>query len=158
MVKVRPGSRKGLTKLHRAVQKAHRRKARNVPTVPNPTLRAVWDLSQSPAHNLAKAGLQPKVNHIRRMRTEAMRTIEIPVVKIPTENPDVLTSLEKEASRPEEVKRVVRPGEEMALKRLERKYGDDYQCMARDLKLNYLQWTAPQLQKRIERMNNILAE
>lgn len=63
-----------------------------------------------------------------------------------------LRKLVARAERGERKKLVIRPGERRSLNGLIGKYGDDYDGMARDLKLNYLQWTSGQLRKRVERM------
>lgn len=45
--------------------------------------------------------------------------------------------------------------EDAALGRMIAKHGDDYEKMARDISLNYLQWTATKLRKKCERRNKI---
>lgn len=164
MVKQRAGSRKGMTKLGTASKKAARRQATkqangltNRRAIVHPVMRDTWDRRRSPANNLASVGLTPSVNKVRKSRVTVGRTIEVAPLSKPVLHTDVLEKLTDEASVPERApNRVVHPGERLALEKMVKRYGDDWERMARDLKLNYLQWTPRQLQRKVERMNTIL--
>lgn len=164
MVKQRPGSRKGKTKLGAASKKAARRQAAKQAnglasrrTIVHPVMRDAWDRRRSPANNLSSVGLSPSVNSIRKSRATTGRTIEVAPLPRVVQHPDVLEKLSDEANLPERPpNRVVHPGERLALKKMVERYGDDWERMARDLKLNYLQWTPRQLQRKVERMEAIL--
>lgn len=150
MVKQRPGTKKGLTKLHTGTRKAHRRKAQNRTYVPSKHLRDTWDKRKSPAQNLSAAGLQARVNAMSKLKKKDKQVLVVPLKK------DVLQMMEADAARGERAKRVVRPGERRALEAMVKKHGKDYVKMSRDLKMNYLQWTPTQLERKIERMQEIL--
>lgn len=166
MVKRRPGSRQGMTKLGTGSKKAARRQAikqanglANRKPIVHPVMRDVWDRRRSPANNLASVGLRPAVNTIRKSRATVGRTIEVAPLPKPVEHGDVLDKLQEEASIPERPpNRVIHPGERLALEKMVKRYGDDWERMSRDLKLNYLQWTPRQLQRKVDRMRAILGE
>eukprot|EP00177_Eucheuma_denticulatum_P004524 GFKZ01008226.1.p1 GENE.GFKZ01008226.1~~GFKZ01008226.1.p1 ORF type:complete len:170 (-),score=25.70 GFKZ01008226.1:1392-1901(-) len=165
MVKRRPGSRKGLTKLTPSSRKsARRRSVRSAKgltsnaAIVHPLMKSTWDRRKSPAVNLSRLGLASRVNQIRNFRQKAGP--EVPVVSLDAMEPEldgVLKQLEAEAARPEkEPKRVVQPGERLALEGLVAKWGSDWEAMSRDLKLNYLQWTPNQLRRKVQNMQRIL--
>jgi hypothetical protein len=136
--------------------------------VPKGVLRDAWDEGLTSAQNLGRVGLTAAVNSITpvvapsRRRNEArLRQFEASSAKAspPPAAPrqDVLDVLEREAARPEKVaKKVVRPGEERALREMIAAHGDDYEAMARDIKRNYLQWTPSHLRRKCERRRRVL--
>lgn len=164
MVKQRPGSRKGMTKLGTASKKAARRQAAkqanglaNRRAIIHPAMRSTWDRRKGPASNLASVGLTGSVNKIAKSRDKVARAIEIAPLPATTQHKHVLQKLQNEANIPERKPHlVVHPGERHALETMVKRYGDDWERMARDIKLNYLQWTPRQLERKVERMNAIL--
>lgn len=166
MVKKRPGSRKGLTKLGTASKKAARRQAARQKNglaskraIVHKGMRESWDRRQSPANNMARVGLVSSVNSVQKSRDMAGRAIEFAQIPTPVQCSEVLKTLEEQASIPERPpKQIVRPGERIALQKLTAKYGKDWRKMSRDLRLNYLQWSPEQLERKIGRMHNILAQ
>lgn len=155
-----------MTKLGTASKKAARRQAAkqanglaNRRTIVHPAMRGAWDHRKSPASNLASVGLTGSVNKIAKSRDKIGRTIEIAPIPTSVPHNHVLQKLQDEANKPErEPNNVVHPGERLALEKMVKRYGDDWEKMARDIKLNYLQWTPRQLQRKVERMNAILEE
>lgn len=134
--------------------------------VPQGAIRDAWDTRQTSVQNLARIGLAPSVNAItpvvapsaRRNAAAARALAAARAAPAPVaERQDVADQLLREAARPESVApRVVRPGEEKALRGMVDVYGEDYVAMARDIKRNYLQWTPAQLRKKCERRREIL--
>lgn len=57
-------------------------------------------------------------------------------------------ALEEHAANAAKTERVLAPGEIDFVKKCIEKYGDNYSKMARDLKLNYLQLTPRQIEKK----------
>lgn len=168
MVKRRPASRKGLTKLTPSSRKAARRRrhpSRLPPPeeTPHPALRLAWRPRKSARENLSSFGLQHSVNNLSKSRFSVSRTLSAPPPPPPPPSDargHVLDALVAAAAVPERRGKsvhVVRPGETVALRRLVHKYGDDYHRMANDLKLNYLQLTEHKLKNKIARMNRLLA-
>lgn len=171
-MKQRPGSRRGQNKLTTSSKKsARRRAARQVKGLANrnaivhPAMRSSWDGRRSPANNLSRIGLCGRVNSgVEKRSCSGKGNVEVVAVgKVKgegeVEGRAVLRRLEKEAGREErEVCRVVHPGERLALGKMIRKWGEDWEGMARDLKLNYLQWNAGQLRRKVERMRKVLGE
>lgn len=179
MVKVRPGSRKGKTKLVGSVYKAARKKAaQNGKSfnwgryVVQDAMRSAWDDKRSAAGNLSRVGLRSNVNTVdkwsaiptirktnlsRRRKGRGLKN-EMGVNVNDSKGLQVREQLEQYAALGErEAKQVVRPGEKVALQRLVAKHGSNWTAMSRDIKLNYLQWTPTQLRNKIERMHSILA-
>lgn len=65
---------------------------------------------------------------------------------------ETIRELEKEANKPVmKYKRKQPEGERVFVEELVRKYGDDYEKMARDMKINYMQRSAGDLKKRIKK-------
>lgn len=171
MVKERPGSRRGQTKLTTSSKRSARRRAArqakglaNRDTIVHPAMRASWDSRRSPANNLSRIGLRGHVNG-RVGKRDGNGKGDVGVVRLGKvgegegKGRDVLKWLEEEAERGErEVRRVVHPGERAALGRMVRKWGEDWEGMAKDLKLNYLQWSAGQLRRKVQRMRKVLGE
>lgn len=160
MGKPRPGSRRGMTKLHKSAKRVARKKAAQLRSirplsskVAHETIRSTWNSRLTPGNNLKKIGLQATVNHIAKIR--GGRKISIPVQAIPKDAEAEIRELEKEASREERRNLVVHPGERRALEGMIKRHGEDWIAMSRDIKLNYLQWTANQLRKKVERMRAI---
>eukprot|EP00178_Gracilaria_changii_P017317 TRINITY_DN494_c0_g1_i1.p3 TRINITY_DN494_c0_g1~~TRINITY_DN494_c0_g1_i1.p3 ORF type:complete len:167 (-),score=36.06 TRINITY_DN494_c0_g1_i1:1684-2184(-) len=160
MGKARPGSRKGMTKLYKSAKRAAKKRAaqqRSIrprdSAVAHHTIRSAWDSRLTPEKNLARIGLQASVNHIK--KTAAERQICIPVQSVANPSDSVVMELENEASREERRNIVVHPGERRALEAMLARHGENWQAMARDIKLNYLQWTPNQLRKKVERMRLI---
>jgi hypothetical protein len=162
MVKVRPGSRKGQTKLTKGGRKVARRigKVRSKSLVPPGPLKAAWDQKLTGNQNLERVGLTATVNDIHSSKRRQWRGGDHAVEtarKLAPERIDVLKKLEYEAALPERTPNVVvRPGEEHALRGMVTAHGDDYIAMSRDIKLNYLQWTPAQLRRKCERRARIL--
>lgn len=164
MVKVRPGSRKGRTKIGTGAKKAARREAvrqkhgvASRRAIVHHAMRDSWDNRYSPAKNLAGVGLRSSVNNLGHLSAGGGSLVK--VAPIPTSFGDchVLKKLEEEARLPESSRnQVIHSGERLALHKLTCKYGDDWERMSRDLKLNYLQWTPRQLEKKVLRMRRIL--
>lgn len=121
-------------------------------------MRRTWDKRKSPAVNVSRLGLMSRVNHIQRGGGKAAHPVPVvPLDSMDSESKQVLTELEEEAARPEkEQKKVVQPGERLALERLLAKWGDDWEAMSRDLKLNYFQYTPSQLRRKVDRMRRVL--
>lgn len=142
MVKVRKGSQKGQTKLNRGGKKRARRVAQksssNRPSkaVGEKIVRASWDTRKTRMQNYEQLGLLTEVND------------KLKPANAPTE---VVGRLENMAAAGEEpaLPRVVR-GEFTLVDKLTGKHGHDYAAMARDIKINYLQWTPRQLQRKVE--------
>ncbi|PXF47072.1 Nucleolar protein 16 [Gracilariopsis chorda] len=160
MGKPRPGSRKGMTKLYKSAKRTARKKAAQQRSirprsskVVHETVRSTWDSRLTPGNNLKKIGLQASVNHMA--KTRGGRKVSIPIQAIPKDAEAVIEDLEKEASRKERRNLVVHPGERRALEAMIKRHGDNWTAMCRDIKLNYLQWTATQLQRKVERMRAI---
>lgn len=64
----------------------------------------------------------------------------------------VVAELEREAARPEKkYKRRQPEGEKAFVAELVEKYGDDYEAMARDMKINYMQRSAGDLKRRVKK-------
>jgi nucleolar protein 16 len=62
----------------------------------------------------------------------------------------VVAELEREAARPEKkYKRRMPEGEKAFVQELVEKYGDDYEAMQRDVKINYMQRSAGDLKRRV---------
>lgn len=171
MVKNRPGSRKGRTKMTTSgyrVAKARAgrlgKRAHQMQHVIHPALRKVWDRNLTPAENLSRVGLCSSVNTVEKKEDSAVRVVALKNIKLDEGrvkdtdvNMGVIKELEQEAALGERgTKQVVRPGEQVALQRMAKKYGSDWVKMSRDTKLNYLQWTPVQLEKRVTRMQRIL--
>lgn len=172
MVKNRPGSRKGMTKMTTSgyrVAKARAgrlgKRAHQMQHVVHPALRKVWDRNLTPAENLSRVGLCSSVNTVEKKDDSAIRVVALKNVikldegRVKDSNVDmeVVKELEQEAALGERgTKQVVRPGEQVALERMVKKHGSDWVKMSRDTKLNYLQWTPAQLEKRVTRMQRIL--
>lgn len=163
MVKVRPGSRKGQTKLNNGAKKAARRNASKAKgnvhskSVIHPVMRSTWNKKQSHVENLSRVGLQASVNHVKKSRVTMGRKIEVGVERVSVQCPETLAELIKEASIPEaKPKQIVHPGEKRALTAMVEKHGDNWLAMSRDIKLNYLQWTPNQLERKVTRMQEIL--
>ncbi|CAN8074557.1 unnamed protein product [Agarophyton chilense] len=160
MGKPRPGSRRGMTKLYKSAKRSAKKKAAQqrsirprASIVPHDTIRSAWDSRLTPEKNMFKIGLQASVNHIK--KTVSERKVSIPIKSISKGSEAVVMELEKEAAREERKNNVVRPGERRALEAMIRRHGKNWEAMARDIKLNYLQWTPNQLQKKVERMRSI---
>lgn len=163
MGKPRPGSRKGQTKLTKSSRRSARRRATrqakglvNRDAIVHPAMRKSWDGRLSPANNLTRIGLVGRVNDRAGKRGGGGKGT---VVEGKEEREEILRMLEEEAGRGErETRKILHAGERLALERMVEKWGENWESMARDLKLNYLQWTAGQLRKKVERMRNILGE
>lgn len=162
MVKQRPGSRRGRTKFTGGAKKAARKVAGKTKgrmyqrDIVHPVLRSTWDKKLSASQNLERAGLQSSVNRMRKTKRRG-RVIDVRVERMDVVGSQTLTQLETQASRPEaKAKQVVNPGEKLALTAMFEKHGDNWEAMARDIKLNYLQWNANQLQRKMQRMHRLL--
>ena len=69
---------------------------------------------------------------------------------VKTANTAVVAELEREAARPEnKYKRRMPEGEKAFVAELVEKYGDDYEAMQRDVKINYMQRSAGDLKRRV---------
>lgn len=171
MVKKRAGSRRGQTKLTGGAKKAARRAAGRTARgahvgeklVLHAALRESWDERRTLRGNLARAGLRGVVNDMAevrgvggaRGRGAGKKKGEGAVVV-----PETLRRMEAEAAvgeREAHGKVYVQPGVKRSLAGMVAKHGDDWEAMARDIKLNYLQWTPRQLQNKVEKMNAALA-
>lgn len=155
----------------KSAKKALRRQGKLRKTVvPKGVIRDAWDEKLTTVQNIERIGLAAAVNAItpnnaqrRRRSIVGVRTCKNdastpPCAKEQIERLDVREKLVYEASRPEkEMKQVVRPGEERALREMVSAYGDDYERMALDIKRNYLQFTPAQLRRKCERRSRILA-
>lgn len=162
MVKVRKGSRKGQTKWTKSAKKSARKAGIiRKSLVPKGPLREAWDMKLSGTENMKRVGLASTINTLekrRRLPTDSATEVQPATASESTEKPDVLRQLELEAARPEAKPRLhVRPGEERALQDMIRAHGQDYEAMARDIKRNYLQWTANQLRRKCERRARAIA-
>lgn len=168
MVKQKVGSRRGRTKINKAAYKSAKRRAARqgrstAPSniVPHDAMRHIWDVNRKPMENLSRVGLVARVNQLDKDETSSVRVVRIAdVIKDCHDDrgEQVLKQLKVQATLPERTQpKVVHPGEKVALMKLVRKYGQDWDRMAKDIKLNYLQWTPAQLKKRIERMHDILS-
>lgn len=186
MVKVRPGTRKGQMKITTSRMRAARahagrygKRAHQRQHVAHPAIREAWDRRLTPTENLARVGLCASVNvvdkkpesdvrvvklsdveqaEVRKQRASKYETADVEMQSEAARPGLVLKKLEEDASvREAGTKQVVRPGERVALQRLVDKYGSDWTKMARDTKLNYLQWTPNQLEKRVTRMKRIIS-
>lgn len=149
-----------MTKLGKSARRSARKKAAQqkssrprANSVLHATVRSTWDSRLTPEGNMSKIGLQASVNHIKKVRGK--KEITIPVQKIPENAEPVLMELEKEASREEARNAVVHAGERRSLNAMIERYGSNWIAMSRDLKLNFLQWTPNQLERKVERMRLI---
>lgn len=175
MVKRKPGSRKGKTKLTSAAYKAARKRAAQQGSsiqhrryVLHEAMREAWDNERTASSNLSRLGLCPNINVVKKSAQSTKRAVVLEynngqgVWSMPVQDSEARkarTHIEQLASLPEQgTKQVLRPGENLALQRLVNKYGNNWVAMSRDIKLNYLQWTPNQLEKKIKRMQNILQE
>ncbi|KAI0561057.1 Ribosome biogenesis protein Nop16 [Gracilaria domingensis] len=152
-----------MTKLYASAKRAAKKKAAQqrstrprASSVPHETIRSAWDSQLTPEKNLAKIGLRVSVNDLK--KTVAKRKACIPIQSIASNSESVVEKLEKEAAREERRNLIVHPGEKRALEAMLRRHGEDWEAMARDIKLNYLQWTPNQLRRKVERMRLIDAE
>lgn len=171
MVKSRPGSRKGQTRWNPSAYKAAKKRAGQLgkstaqkKAILHDAMRDTWDEGETPSTNLKRLGLLSSINKVSKSAITTKRTVSL------TNDGDqrmddndgaykkVRKELERHAGMKEQgTKQVVRPGEQLALQRLVRRYGDNWSKMSRDITMNYLQWTPDQLRKKIERMNSLLA-
>lgn len=172
-MKRRPGSRKGQTRFVPSAYKAAKKRSGQIgkstarkQRVLHDAMRGVWDEKETPATNLQRLGLVSEINKVNKSAVTTERVVQL--TNSGTEDThmsnaeradceSVRTQLENHAGMPERgTKQIVRPGERVALEKLVAKYGKNWNKMAKDLKLNYLQWTPAQLRKKVERMQSLL--
>ena len=121
----------------------------------DPIVRKGWNRNKTHVENLRSIGLCPEVNNISNLRTHDAKSTDVQLHAVPKSG--VLEELEEKAAIPEaKAKANIAPGERKALSALYEKHRDDWEAMARDIKLNYLQWTPNQLQRKVERMKAVL--
>lgn len=165
MVKSRPASRRDRTKLtssaKRAARKQGLRSRKGIASKDmnlHPMMRNEWDSHATPVANFRRIGLQSSVNSITKSRTITHRVVALPLTK-EMKKGKTLQSLESEANRTEKERhQKMFQGETLAMQRMVDKHGDDWDAMARDTKLNYLQCTPRQLQKKWDRMQKVTKE
>ena len=130
-------------------------------SVPNGVLREAWNTRRTGSQNLISMGLAASVNTLghglraQADRHNSHRGVNARSGFVSTSGPsqlDVVRALEVEASRTPNAPRVhVRSGEERAMAAMVGVHGLDFEAMARDIKLNYLQWTTAELRRKYKR-------
>lgn len=164
MVKQRRGSRKGRTKLSASGKRIAKRRAGRLDKhahhkqhVIHPSIRSAWDTTKSAADNLRSIGLAASVNSVEKHADSVVRVMPLPEGL--GKGSKARDAMERHAGLGERgVKQVLRPGERVALKGMYEKYGTEWVKMSRDIKMNYLQWTPHQLEKKVTRMLRIVAQ
>lgn len=142
MVKVRKGSRRGLTKVTKGAKRQAKRKAQKLSgRIPKSQVRAPgvvrenWSESMSRIQNMQALGLVADVN-----KTRVCAGAETAVV----------AALRRDAERGEKpVAPRAAPGEVAFVRRAVAKHGYDYTAIARDIGVNYFQWTPTQIRKKV---------
>lgn len=161
MVKVRKGSQKGQTKLNRSGKRRARRTAHksasNQPSkaVGEAIVRGSWDVSKTRMQNYERLGLLTEVN-VKALAPASKKPSDTADAKAETE---VVGKLQEFVAKGEEpaLPRVVK-GEFALVDKLTAKHGGDYDAMARDIQVNYLQWTAGQLRKKVKHVFGLRGE
>jgi nucleolar protein 16 len=130
-----------------------------------PMLTLNWTKSKSLTENYKQLGLtsNPNANTAQEIEAEKCKSLGLDhqsLVMISDSASDVQLSSDLESIRnieilPYQVKSLP-VWEQACLKQLISKYGNDYEAMQRDIKVNRYQWTARQLEKRIELYNKLL--
>ncbi|KAA8494529.1 Nucleolar protein 16 [Porphyridium purpureum] len=146
MVKRKPST--GATKSGSA-QKRHRKRLHSQKTgkvfkqhVADATVREAWDNSKNVRENLDAIGLAARANAPLNNKAKASGDAQTAVV---ARMEELAAVGEKEAPRhPAE-------GEAQVLEKLIAKHGDDYEAMARDIKINTMQHTSRVLERRVRR-------
>lgn len=113
-------------------------------TLSNQAIEFGWDKTLSKTQNYAKFGLTPTIN------VEESR-LDVAIKTLPDEKFAYLPDVGEERGSKFNTKRVTY-GEQKYLDDLTEKYGEDYEKMTWDLKLNPYQETASQLRKRIQKL------
>lgn len=143
MVKVRKGSQRGLTKVtksgrRRAKKQSHQlsgRLSKSQVQAPG-VVRENWNEALSRVQNMRAMGLTAYVNAMpKKAGTETTVVMELKRVAACGEA--------KAAPR-------AAPGEIAFVKRAVAKYGYDYKAIARDIKINYFQWTPAQVRRKFD--------
>jgi len=122
---------------------------------------ADWDPEAHSAENYKKLGIALDANAAI-ARSELFKKA---CRKVPREEPgqkgtmtDFLDKVKNLPPLPKHEVRSMNPQEQFILQDLVRKYGDDYEKMARDTKINIYQCTARQLEKRIKLMQRLFEQ
>ena len=75
------------------------------------------------------------------------------LISILSSNACISVALEEHAANAAKTERHLSPGEVDFVRKCIEKYGDNYVKMARDIKLNYLQLTPVQIEKKCQKYN-----
>ncbi|CAK4274748.1 unnamed protein product [Aphanomyces euteiches] len=145
----RPG--KGKVKVSRKAKPMHKFKNR---FVGDATIQKVWDHKLTTAQNYEKIGLWKNPNSLESLRECTDELID-PEELFDVPDSDVLSfrdkNHKKEANHMSEM-------EINYLRPLIEKHGEDYDAMARDIKVNNEQWTVAKLKRRCARLKLVDAK
>lgn len=147
MVKVRKGSQRGQTKFTKAGRRRARRQSHSSSSrfhaVVHDEVRPYWDPTLTRLENYKKIGLRTRVNDDGAPRSAS-----------PSQ---AVAQMEKIANKPtaKAAPRVCNMELDL-LHNLVEKHGDDWDAMAKDIKINYLQYTAAQLRRKAARASQLL--
>jgi hypothetical protein len=111
------------------------------PKFSNDAIKKNWDVSKSPAQNLASLGLVSKPNNdVHRPNEQLLPSITSNVVELfDIPDSDEMNKTKREFPLPEE--------EQKYIAKCMTKHGKNYGKIFRDIKLNYMQHTETQLKK-----------
>mmetsp|Transcript_7015 Transcript_7015/g.12568 ORF Transcript_7015/g.12568 Transcript_7015/m.12568 type:complete len:159 (-) Transcript_7015:428-904(-) len=116
--------------------------------VTDTVVQQAWDNKRNTKDNMNALGLTAIVNtEVNQKNNE--------IIQIHSENTEVVEKLEKRAAIGEKERPLFMPeGEQKVIQKLMEKYGKNYKQMERDIKLNSMQHTAKQLERKCVRYEN----
>ena len=144
-------SRKRVTRDTKS-QKRRKKKMRHFGFMPPKGITEQWDNRKTLAQNYEEMGLLTDVNKIgkpKKGKGEAGGSGDEGAERVGYMIP-ILKKIEEAPAPPPYVPKSMGLPEQRILDRLMRKHGEDYEAMARDIKVNVHQQTSAQLKKRIE--------
>eukprot|EP00038_Savillea_parva_P014273 m.10510 g.10510 ORF g.10510 m.10510 type:complete len:180 (-) comp2753_c0_seq1:206-745(-) len=157
-LKTNQGKRSGMTRKAQKQARPKQRETRAVTTnITNPVVKAAWDTTKTRRKNFEDIGLVQDPNETVAAKTIPGATSKRSqqVEREPTEVVEKLEAMAKAAQGSQPV--VAAPGEVKFVDDMVAKHGDDYQAMARDLKLNVYQHTARQIEHKVKRVQKTMA-